>query len=711
MLKFNKLKQYLLLIVSVVTFNGVRAGDISEGFGKTPKQEATDAFIAYCEKLVDESIIGTKDLDYVCEHKQLVNPLATADVYASFVHSIHNKQLGQMVERFKEILDTGIIHDWARGKKAELEDRRKTEEKVHEDTRELHRPMRFVPIQSGQYTSHIDGSIIEIKPGIEIQETPVTQYQWSQVMGSNPSYCTQGFGGEEIMIEEEKVAMLSDNPVENVSYRDIQKFIQKLNEQQDGYEYSLPSVDEYESVLQAALGASWLAELEEKIALARTSDVASGSYFEQGKDRMWSLLGNVWEFTRDCRKGDEEGYAHIVFGTSYATRSTLSTFERLLRPVLYGQSRDRSIGFRLVRRLQANTRQVNVFESKVYSKNQVDWEEDIVDEDSRWMVEQLGNFILKDDELQLMYVNKSLYPKETQHTLDALIEVCSSFDIEATVDCLKRKTVLSLKDHQVVDVSPLSQLTNLEGLLLNINKIVDVNALSELTNLEQLLLDHNQVVDVSALSQLKNLKRLWLDNNQIVGVSWLSQLTKLDRLQLNNNQIVDVRALFRLTNLEWLVLDNNQIVDVSPLFQLTNLSELRLNNNQVVDVSGLSQLTKLQRLHLDNNQIVNVSALSKLTKLQRLHLDNNQVVDVSGLSQLTNLKYLYLKNNQIVDVSMLSKLKLTTLEYLCLENNQIVDVSPLLKLTNLRRLEIQGNPIKDFSVVEELRKRGVYVEV
>ena len=526
MLKFNKIKKlHLLLIVSVVALSGVRADDISEVGGKTSKQEATGAFIAYCDNLVDESIIGIKDLDYVCSHEELVNPLATADVYASFVHSIHNKQLGQMVERFKEILDTGIIHDWARGKKAELEERRKTEEEVHEDTRELHRPMRFVPIEQGQYTSYIDGSIIEFKPGIEIQETPVTQYQWSQVMGENPSHFSVGFNAEEIMIGDKKISMHANHPVENVCYRDIQEFIGKLNERQDGYVYSLPSINEYESVLQAALGASWLDELEEKIVLDGTSDVASGSYFEHGKDRMWGLLGNVWEFTRDGRKGDEEGYAHIVFGTSYATRSTLSTFERLLRPLLYERSRDRSIGFRLVRRLQANTRQVNVFESKVYSKNKVCRDEDSFGEDVRWTVEPLGNVILKDEHLQFMLVNKSLYSSETQHTLNVLTRECVRGNIEGTVDCLKRKGWLWITN-QIVDVSGLSQLTNLKTLYLDDNQIVDVSALSQLTNLEWLHLNNNQIVDVMPLLQLSRLKYLYIRGNPIKDFSVVEELRK-----------------------------------------------------------------------------------------------------------------------------------------------------------------------------------------
>ena len=47
MLKFKKgTKLYLLLMISLVAFSGVRDGDISESSGKTPKQETRDVLVA-----------------------------------------------------------------------------------------------------------------------------------------------------------------------------------------------------------------------------------------------------------------------------------------------------------------------------------------------------------------------------------------------------------------------------------------------------------------------------------------------------------------------------------------------------------------------------------------------------------------------------------------------------------------------------------------
>ena len=65
--------------------------------------------------------------------------------------------------------------------------------------------------------------------GFWMGRTEVTQGQWQQIMGSNPSFFKKG----------------ADYPVEMVSWNDIQEFIQKLT-CQSGKGYRLPSDAEWE---------------------------------------------------------------------------------------------------------------------------------------------------------------------------------------------------------------------------------------------------------------------------------------------------------------------------------------------------------------------------------------------------------------------------------------------------------------------------------
>ncbi len=212
-------------------------------------QQLSDVFIQYCESLVDKQIIDVTHLESLCECDQLVNPLTEFDAHGSSECFVHKKQLDIMVAKYKDAINLEQVRSWAIAKKAELEERHKTQEEVHEKTRELHRPMRFVPILAGNYTNQLDGAVIEIKPGIEIQETPVTQYQWACVMGNNPSHFTDGFGSEEITFDDQRLTIQPDHPVENVSYDDVQEFIEKINEQDKDYYYALPSLGEYQALL------------------------------------------------------------------------------------------------------------------------------------------------------------------------------------------------------------------------------------------------------------------------------------------------------------------------------------------------------------------------------------------------------------------------------------------------------------------------------
>ena len=252
-------------------------------------------------------------------------------------------------------------------------------------------------------------------------------------------------------------------------------------------------------------------------------------------------------------------------------------------------------------------------------------------------------------------------------------------------------TRLHVNAQDVVDVSPLVALTNLEELSLGINQIVDVSPLAALTSLKKLELYNNEIVDVSPLASLTNLERLSLGGNEIVDVSPLAALTSLEWLSLYGNDLVDVSPLEALASLKGLALVDNEIVDVSPLAALTSLEWLSLVDNDLVDVSPLEALTSLKVLWLNSNEIVDVSPLAALTSLERLSLGDNEIVDVSPLVALTSLEWLSLDSNEIADVSPLAAL--TNLESLSLRSSEIVDVSSLASMTSLRGLDLSDNKI------------------
>jgi formylglycine-generating enzyme required for sulfatase activity len=112
--------------------------------------------------------------------------------------------------------------------------------------------MKFVPLPKGTFFMGWDGKPgsakkTDIKEDFEIAIYTVTQGQWTELMGKNPSYFSrQGEGKDRVKdITDED---LKQFPVERVSWFMAKTFLTKLNEKEKGkgYAYRLPTDAEWE---------------------------------------------------------------------------------------------------------------------------------------------------------------------------------------------------------------------------------------------------------------------------------------------------------------------------------------------------------------------------------------------------------------------------------------------------------------------------------
>jgi formylglycine-generating enzyme required for sulfatase activity len=188
---------------------------------------------------------------------------------------------------------------------------------------------------------------VTFSQGFYIGKFEVTQQQWQAVMGTNPSH----FKGESL-------------PVEQVSWDDAQAFIRRLNEQNDGYIYRLPSESEWEYACRAGTTADYAGELD---SMAWFGDERAGRQTHpvgQKRPNAWGLYdmhGNVWEWCEDLY---HEGYQGApVDGSAWLTGgeqkrralrggSWLLIDPQLLRCAhrsrLAPDHRNKEIGFRVV---------------------------------------------------------------------------------------------------------------------------------------------------------------------------------------------------------------------------------------------------------------------------------------------------------------------------------------------------------------------------
>ena len=124
-----------------------------------------------------------------------------------------------------------------------------------------------------------------------IGKTEVTQKQWVNLMGSNPSRFS---------------ACGPECPVENISWVDVQQFIAKLN-QKTGKKYRLPSESEWEYSARAGVTTEWSfgndSYLLDKYSWFGGNSGGKPHEVGQKLPNAFGLLdmhGNVWEWTQDC---------------------------------------------------------------------------------------------------------------------------------------------------------------------------------------------------------------------------------------------------------------------------------------------------------------------------------------------------------------------------------------------------------------------------
>jgi formylglycine-generating enzyme required for sulfatase activity len=140
--------------------------------------------------------------------------------------------------------------------------------------------IKFVPLPKGTFYMGWDSknkrtTKTEIKDDFEIAVNTVTQDQWQELMGNNPSYFSRAGAGKD-KVKDIKDEDLKQFPVDTVSWDDAQNFIKKLNEQEKGkgWLYRLPKEAEWEYACRS--GATSEEECSYDFYLAKpTNDLSS----------------------------------------------------------------------------------------------------------------------------------------------------------------------------------------------------------------------------------------------------------------------------------------------------------------------------------------------------------------------------------------------------------------------------------------------------
>ena len=190
---------------------------------------------------------------------------------------------------------------------------------------------------------------VQITQRYYLSKTEVTQAQWYAVMGNNPSRFRR-----------------LQNPVESVSWEEVQTFLQQLNELEgcDGC-YRLPTEAEWEYAARAGSQSAYsFGDNAERLGMYAWYDANSGSKTHPVAQKLpnaWGLYdmhGNVWEWVQDWYgtypdsmetdpQGPETGSPRVMRGGSWS--STARYVRSANRDDWWPGNRNSRVGFRLVR--------------------------------------------------------------------------------------------------------------------------------------------------------------------------------------------------------------------------------------------------------------------------------------------------------------------------------------------------------------------------
>jgi len=125
---------------------------------------------------------------------------------------------------------------------------------------------------------------------------------------------------------------------------------------------------------------------------------------------------------------------------------------------------------------------------------------------------------------------------------------------------------LHLGSNNIQSLEPLKDLQELEYINVSGGTINDISPLAGKTKLKTANISGTKnIVDVSFLSSLEQIEELYLNGNKISDIAPLSTLNGLKVLGLSQNKIEDIASAKSLLSLQMIDVEGNCIADFSPV--------------------------------------------------------------------------------------------------------------------------------------------------
>lgn len=228
----------------------------------------------------------------------------------------------------------------------------------------------------------------------------------------------------------------------------------------------------------------------------------------------------------------------------------------------------------------------------------------------------------------------------------------------------------------IIDLSDLAQMVNLEELALCNQKIEDISGLKELP-LKKLYLSKNMITDFSVLLNLIDLDTLCIMENPAENLSVIGECTGILRLNIQGMNLTDIDFLKNLS-LDYLDMSNVEVENniFEPLAEMKKLDTLCMCDVNEAAAETLSQMSTLKALFMwgDSTILENLKPLKGMTQLATLAF-TTQISSLEGIEQFPSLNFLSVSFSLVKDLSPVTGAK--NLQVIDISNADIKNFEPL----------------------------------
>ncbi len=207
--------------------NSVREGASSS------EADETNNLMGYLGMLLERQVIGNTELLRLIkglEKGKLLNPISEKEAETGITSQIQHGGIQEYLDRgrisHKELLE------FAKKTLKEKERVRVKREEARKETHDTDQKMEFNFVPAGSFWMGEEGQEkrVRLTKPIEVMSTQVTQRQWAELMGENPSEFASGKESITVNINGNQVLMQPNHPVENITWWSVLVFLNRLSE-------------------------------------------------------------------------------------------------------------------------------------------------------------------------------------------------------------------------------------------------------------------------------------------------------------------------------------------------------------------------------------------------------------------------------------------------------------------------------------------------